>query len=143
RTPPSNQFLIKCCLPSLHVLFAADFSKVSARNQQGDSKGAAREQQGEFKFAHSKNNFCISTFTSSEKRNTPNWTQSILRVHHIVYQSSPTNRSPFAIYEHLNGFGVQRALKLLDGRGSGVDVLIGHKHDGKIITTSKPSIHHS
>lgn len=55
---------------------------------------------------------------SSEKRNTPNWTQSILRVHHIVYQSSPTNRSPFAIYEHLNGFGVQRALKLLDGRGS-------------------------
>ena len=49
RTPPSNQFLIKCCLPSLHVLFAADFSKVSARNQQGDSKGAAREQQGNSK----------------------------------------------------------------------------------------------
>ena len=46
---------------------------------------------------------------TSEKRNTPNWTQSILRVHHIVYQSSPTNRSPFAIYEHLNGFGVRRA----------------------------------
>ncbi|MBR5920656.1 MAG: hypothetical protein IKZ56_05795, partial [Bacteroidales bacterium] len=43
------QFLIKCCLPSLHVLFAADFSKVSARNQQGDSKGAAREQQGDSK----------------------------------------------------------------------------------------------
>ena len=31
------------------MLFAADFSKVSARNQQGDSKGAAREQQGNSK----------------------------------------------------------------------------------------------
>ena len=31
------------------MLFAADFSKVSARNQQGDSKGAAREQQGDSK----------------------------------------------------------------------------------------------
>ena len=31
------------------MLFAADFSKVSARNQQGDSKGAAREQQGDGK----------------------------------------------------------------------------------------------
>jgi hypothetical protein len=29
------------------VLFLADFSKVSARNQQGDSKGAARGKQGE------------------------------------------------------------------------------------------------
>ena len=41
----SSYFLIKCCLPSLHVLFVADFSKVSARNQQGDSKGTERGQQ--------------------------------------------------------------------------------------------------
>ena len=45
---PSFWFYLKCCLPSLHVLFLADFSKDSARNQQA----TAGEQQGTSKECH-------------------------------------------------------------------------------------------